>query len=272
MNELGLQLGVVLPWFVTGPEQNYARVSVPAEHAAAWDGLISDAIRRCYISDDRLRERAETAGSTRAEILAALLPDAGSVMSGDFGEIVGYLYLASRQRGTPAIGPKRWRLKQDRTKAAPYSDVVQFVLPEWPAASADDLVVCGEVKAKATAGAFRPIANAIEGSLKDSTSRLTRTLIWLRERRLLEAFGEVTVGQLNRFINATEFPAYARQFHAIAIICSNLVDAELADLVPANIPPNCALVVISIPSLRTIYTTVYEAVRASVAIEAQPLP
>jgi hypothetical protein len=266
VDELGLQINAVLPWFVVEPGQQYTRVSVPPEHATTWNAVLCDAVRRCYISDERLVARAEATHSTRAEILEAVLPDAGAVMSGDFGEIIGYIYLASREQATAVIGPKRWRLKQDRTKSAPGSDVVQLVLPQWPNATANDRVVCGEVKAKATDSTFTPIANAIAGSLKDSTSRLGRTLVWLRERRLLEDLGTVTVDQLNRFINATEFPAYSRQFHAIAVICSNLVDAELADLVPGGIPPGCALAVISIPNLQNTYTTVYEAVLDSVAI------
>jgi HamA len=268
VNEIGLQIDAVLPWFVVEPGQNYTRVSVSPEHAATWDEVLRDAVRRCYISDEKLATRANATHSSQAEILATVLPNPGSVMSGDFGEIVGYIYLASREQATSVIGPKRWRLKQDRTKPAPGSDVVQLILPEWPEATVDDRVVCAEIKAKATAGPFTPITNAIEGSQKDSTSRLTRTLVWLRERRLLDDFGSVTIEQLNRFINATEFPPYTRQFHAVAVICSNLVEGELATLVPNDIPPGCALAVLSIPDLRETYTTVYAAVLDSVATAA----
>jgi hypothetical protein len=80
----------------------------------------------------------------------------------------------------------------------------------------------------------------------------------------LEDIGGVTIAQLNRFINATEFPAYTQQFHAIAVICATLVHDELAAVVPAMIPADCALVVISVPNLQNTYTTVYEAVRESV--------
>lgn len=271
MNELGLQLGTVLPWFIVTPQQQYTRVSVTPAQVATWAVVLRDAFRRAYISDQLLTERAAATQSTRATILAAKLPAAGAVMSGDFGEIVGYIYLASRAQGAIPIGPKRWRLKQDRTKPAPGSDVVQFILPEWPGASTADRLVCAEVKAKATASTFRPMAKAIEGSQLDSTSRLTRTLVWLRERALLDDIGAVTSAQLGRFINATEFPAYAREFHAIAVICTSLVEIELATHVPANIPANCALVVISVPDLRNTYTTVYQAVRESVGGNAPNL-
>ena len=100
------------------------------------------------------------------------------------------------------------------------------------------------------------------------TSRLSRTLVWLRERALLEDIGGVTLQQLDRFINATEFPPYAREFYAIAVICFNLVEQELTKLVSGDIPANCALVVISIPNLLNTYTTVYEAVQESVVVNA----
>ena len=267
MQELGLQVATVTPWFTVEPQQHYTRVTVSAEQVANWADLLSDAVRRCYISDEKLAERAEATHSTPAEILASKLPDPGSVMSGDFGEIVGYIYLASREQEV-ASGPKRWRLKQDRLKAAPYSDVVQFVLPQWPQATDHDRVICAEVKAKATAGNFSPIVRAIEGSQKDSTSRLARTLIWLRERARGEDIGTITLEKLDRFINATEHPQYARSFHAIAVVCTGLVEDELTTI-PAEMPEGCALVVIWIPNLRDTYTAVYEATQQSVAAIAQ---
>jgi hypothetical protein len=270
VNELGLEIGTVLPWFVVEPQHGYTRVTVSAQHAATWDGLLCDAVRRCYISDRQLADAAEAKKASHGAIVAALLPDPGPVMSGDFGEIVGYLYLASRNVLT--IGPKKWRLKQDRTKPAPHSDIVQLVLPQWPQASPEDVLVCGESKAKSTAGNFSPITDAITGSQKDRTSRLSRTLVWLRERVLLHDIGSVTIDQLNRFINGTEFPSHTREFHAIAVICSNLVEAELATIVPANIPQGCALAVISVPDLQNTYTTVYEAVHGSVVNAPTPEP
>jgi len=269
MIELGLPPAVAAQWFVTQPQQGFTRINVAAGVAATWGLVLRDAFRRAYISDQRLQTSAQATQQTRATVLAARLPDAGAVMSGDFGEIVGYMYLASRHPNQPTIGPKRWRLKQDRTKAAPGSDVVQFVLPAWPNAGEQDRLVCAEVKAKATSGPFRPIATAIEGSQLDSTSRLTRTLVWLRERALTDDIGAVSIAQLDRFINATEFPAYAREFHAVAVICTNLVEEEIATLVPAEIPDGCAVVVVSVPQLRDTYTSVYEGVHASVA-EALP--
>jgi hypothetical protein len=269
MFELGLHPAVAAPWFVTQPQQGFTRINVAADTAATWGVVLRDAIRRAYISDQKLLNSAQASQQTRAVVLASKLPDPGSVMSGDFGELVGYMYLASRNPLEPTIGPKKWRLKQDRTKAAPKSDVVQFVLPAWPNAGEQDRLVCAEIKAKATAGSFAPIADAIVGSQLDSTSRLTKTLVWLRERALTDDIGAVSIAQLDRFINATDFPAYSREFHAIAVICTNLVEAEVATLVPADIPTGCGVVIISVPHLRDTYTAVYQGAHGSV-VDALP--
>ena len=73
-------------------------------------------------------------------------------MAGDFGEILVMLYHAALEQPTEILGPKKWRLKQDRTKPAPYSDVVHFVVPSWPQSSDQDRILCSEVKTKSTAG------------------------------------------------------------------------------------------------------------------------
>ena len=100
MNDLGLEIDTVVPWFAVEPQAGYTRVAVAAEYTTTWDDILCDAVRRCYISDEQLAERAHMANTTPAEIVAALLPDPGSIMSGDFGEIVGYIYLASREVAT----------------------------------------------------------------------------------------------------------------------------------------------------------------------------
>jgi hypothetical protein len=185
-------------------------------------------------------------------------------MSGDFGEIVGYIYLAAVNGGA-VVGPKRWRLKEDRTKSAPYSDIVQLVLPHWPAPSVDDSLVCAEVKAKATSGSWAPLGAAIAGMNKDRTSRLSKTLVWLRERAISDDIGAVTIAQLDRYINAIEFPPYTRRFSAVAVICSDLVDHELDGFTPPALPADCALIVVDVPHLQETYTAVYEAAHTSVA-------
>ena len=161
------------------------------DHVKRWAKELGLAVRRCYLSDTRLHERTKALGISPLAIIAARLPDASATMAGDFGEILAYFYQAAKEHPATAIGPKKWRLKQDRAKPAPRSDVVHFVLPTWPTPSDDDVVLCSEVKTKSTKSKFSPIKSAIEDSAKDRTSRLAKTLVWLRERAMTEDLGDV---------------------------------------------------------------------------------
>jgi hypothetical protein len=246
----------------------YVLVRVSDEHAKAWAGVLGVAVRRCYVSDAIVEERAKAVGLSEEEIIAARLPDAGSTMAGDFGEILVYFYQAAQELPASAHGPRKWRLKQDRTKPAPHSDVVHFVLPSWPTSSENDLLLCSEVKTKSTNGASSPIKSAIEDSAKDRTSRLARTLMWLRERALLEP-SDVQLAQLERFINVTDHPAAKRRFRAVAVICKSLVDEELG-AAPSDVSPDYTVVVIAVPDLKKTYTSVFEA--AAKAVPSAPAP
>ena len=183
-------------------------------------------------------------------------------MAGDFGEILIYAYQAARALPRATIGPKKWKLKETRTKAAPYSDVVQFILPSWPIPSAQDEVLCAEVKLKSTVSPFNPIQAALEGCEKDRTSRLSKTLEWLKDRAISENLGEVQLAHLNRFINATDHPAAIKRFRAVAVICENLVNAELPNA-PQESSTEYELVVVAVPNLHAVYNAVFQAAKDS---------
>lgn len=275
MNELGLNVLDFVQLFPHEGESPYFIVRLSEEGAHRLATTIRDAVRRCYISDDALQRRATelapslggTAESRQAKIIDAKLPGPGSTMSGDFGEILVYIYQATQAHPHIAFGPKKWRLKQDRTKPAPYSDVVQFILPRWPTPSTDDVLLCAEVKSKATPGAFSPIEKAIEDCARDRMSRLTKTLIWLKERAISENLGAVQIAHLNRFINANDHPHADKRFRAVAVICSSFEAEELIKA-PREARPEYTLVVISVPNLHKFYTAVFEAVRSSILPEA----
>jgi hypothetical protein len=266
MQELGLDLAEVRKFFVDEHDQPFLLIKVPGDVAAGWAELLGVPGRRCYLSDEFLAANAARTGRDPADVIAAKLPDPGAVMSGDFGEILTALYLASMSHPADVRDPKKWRLKEDRTKPAPRSDVVQFVVQEWPTASIDDKVICAEVKTKSTNSAFTPIANAIAGSQMDRDGRLAKTLVWLRDRAHGEDLGTVSIPLLDRFIKATDHPPATHEFRAVAVICSSLVENEIAD---ADIPPSedCTLVVISVPDLKANYQAFYEAIIQSADLE-----
>jgi hypothetical protein len=270
MNELGLDANHVLTWFPHERDEPYTLVRISEVNANGWAAALCDAVRRCYLPDSLLESQAGaleadlqgTFETRQAEIIKSRLPDPSATMAGDFGEILIYAYLAARALPRVTIGPKKWRLKQDRTKPAPCSDVVHFILPAWPAASDQDEVWCAEVKMKSTDGGSTPIQDAIADCEKDRTSRLSRTLQWLKERALTENLGEVQIAHLNRFINATDNPAATKRFRAVAVICENLVNAELPNA-PQQASPDYELVVVGVPNLHAVYNAVFAAAKAS---------
>jgi hypothetical protein len=115
---------------------------------------------------------------------------------------------------------------------------------------------------KSTDGGSTPIQDAIADCEKDRTSRLSRTLQWLKERALTENLGEVQIAHLNRFINATDNPAATKRFRAVAVICENLVNAELPNA-PQQASPDYELVVVGVPNLHAVYNAVFAAAKAS---------
>ncbi len=191
-------------------------------------------------------------------------------MSGDFGEILAAICQASRVFPEQVIDPLKWRLKQDRLKASPYTDVLQMVLPKWPKSSEDDRLLCAEVKAKATRGGSKPLQTAVEGARKDRDRRMNKTLIWLKERALDTGLGDMTIDQLDRFIQSDAHSTFKREFQAVVVLCSSLVCAEIADI-NSFLSDDIPVVVIVVDDLKQTYQAVFEAVVASAADMDAPL-
>jgi hypothetical protein len=267
-NDLGLPYSATAGWFSAHKTPSYVFVSVTKEHATALPAALGMAIRRCYISDDKVSTQA-VHYPPATNVIAAALPDPGSVMSGEFGEILTYFYQGATALPTPAVGLRRWHLKQDRNKPAPYSDVVHLVLPHWPAPSATDTVLCSEVKAKSSKSPFEPIKKAIEGCETDRTSRLAGTLVWLRERAITGATEGASVAQLNRFIDTAGLPPTVKKFRAVAVVCDTLVSAEAAKA-PVNPSPDYEVVIISVPKLKETYEAAYKTAMSAVPPTAKP--
>ncbi|WP_417377263.1 Hachiman antiphage defense system protein HamA [Gimesia maris] len=246
-------------WFGNVAANGYTHLDVPVAQAGKFASLLGLSIRRCYLSDQSLSTLLDGNDSSEQELIAACLPDRGSTMAGDFGELLAYVFHLADNGNLNLCGPKKWRLKDNRRKPSPMSDVVQFSLPNWPTASEHDLLFCSEVKIKSTRSKFRPITQALEHSRKDRASRLAKTLVWLRERTILGEDTDVDREQLDRFIKAAENPAFSKSFKAVAVVCNGLIQDELVTDPPVN-DPHHRVVVIGIPELKETYQQVFEAV------------
>lgn len=266
MLDLDLDIESLIGSFPHEVDSPFVLVRVPEDEADAWLETLVHGIRRCYADDDFLEARSGERDVSRIEILSSLLPDPGSVMSGDFGEILVFVYQAATEHPEAVIGPKKWRLKQDRSKPAPYSDVVQFIVPAWPEASNEDRILCSEVKTKATNGSSTPISSAIEDCEKDRVGRLAETLVWFRERAMTGDLGTTSVAHLDRFIKATDHPPASKEFRAVAVLCSSVLDKEILSA-PGIKSSEYELVVVAVPDLKRRYEALFDAVRQSVSDE-----
>lgn len=262
VHELEVDLKAFAGIFSTIQSAPFAVVEIDAVSAAALAEQLGVPVRRCYISDETLQDRMAKTSAGAQEIIATTLPNRGSTMAGDFGEILTALFQAASEHPGKVLDPKKWRLKHDRTKPASGSDVVQMILPHWPVASDEDRIVCSEVKTKSTRGNSKPIKSAIADSEKDSSGRLLKTLNWLKERALNTGLSTVTVAQLDRFIHPVDHPEARREFRAVAVIAASLVTEELVGVMA---PPASerALIVISVPDLKANYELVYDAALVS---------
>jgi hypothetical protein len=265
MDELGFDFSTAATWFQHQQDHPFALVRLTTAQTAQLAGQIAVSVRRCYITDQQLTQSATTHGIQQAEVLASRMPDPGSTMAGDFGEILCYFYQSTKGLPAFSIGAKKWRLKQDRTKPAPRSDVVHFVMPARPNSSPNDIVLCAEVKLKSTPGVSTPITSAIEDSAKDRTSRLAATLVWLRERAMTEQLGDIDIPVLTRFINLVDHPPISKRFSAVAVICESLLATEL-QAAPTTPSLDYSLLVIGVPNLKRTYETVFAAGKAAVPV------
>jgi hypothetical protein len=265
MDELGFDFKTAVSWFQHQQDKPYALVKLTSEQTSLLTTQVAVAVRRCYITDELLTKSALNSGLGQAEILNSKFPDPGSTMAGDFGEILCYFYQSTKGLPAFSIGAKKWRLKQDRTKPAPRSDVVHFVMPSRPNSGPNDILLCAEVKLKSTASSFKPIDSAIKDSEKDRTSRLAETLVWLRERAMTEPLGDIDIPVLNRFINLVDHPPVEKLYSAVAIICESLLTKELKTA-PATSSTDYSLLVISVPNLKQTYEAVFAAGHATVPI------
>lgn len=222
-----------------------------------------------YIRDEDLQARISTFSSTKEQEFSEILPTEGHIKAGDFGEILSYFLFKERHQDKGVDGPRKWRWKQDKNVAAPYSDVILFSIKKKGKVSKNDLLISVESKVKATKGKdYHPIQAAVEGAEKDYVTRIATSLSWLRKKYKEESLKEGAekdklielVNIINRFIKSESVGKYSKKIKAIAIIDKNLFEAELKK--PVTIPKkkgmDLTVFAVSIKDLKSAYEKVFE--------------
>ena len=263
MQNLDIDLALTKALFVSVQDDPYVMIEVSDEAALELVRILPTPFRQFYVSDDELDRVHLSSQIPKNDLVKLKLPNAGATMSGDFGEMLTAVMQGALAHPLEVIDPKKWRYKQDRTKPAPKSDVVQFALPIWPDSSKQDKLVCSEVKAKALKGTSNPVKSAIEDSKKDENGRLASTLSWLREKAIFHEEKEMVL-RLNRFINADAHPQAAYEYRAVAVISADLVPNETSAITKATIG-DAVLIIVSVPNLKTTYSAVFDAIAETVA-------
>lgn len=236
-----------------------------------WDefiGKLPIPYKDCYIPDKELEQRIRSFSSTKEKELSEILPSIGNIQSGDFGEILSYFLFKERFKKRNVDGPKKWRWKQERNVAAPYTDVILFSIKKTGKPSKDDLLISVESKMKATASSsYHPIEKAIEGAERDSVSRIANSLSWLRKKYKDESLKENApvsklkelVDSIERFIKSETVGEYSKQIKAVAFVDKTFFKDEVEKTVtiPAIHGATFEVVVVSIKDLQKAYENVF---------------
>lgn len=247
--------------FFEKTNNGYLILKLKAEQRDAFLSIIPQEYRKCYITDKKIEELLSThSGKVSAKkIIQSKIPDPGSVMAGEFGEITAYFVLMGKYLPLKLFAPKKWRWKIDRNKALPFTDIIMFHINKKP--SDEDLIMSAEVKTKSTKHTKNPIQQAVKGVQNDNISRLARTLRWLKDIHTSVEPNPVKIEYLDRLINSQEdkYGKYTKHFKAVAVIDSSFLDNDLKEEIEdPDMDGDFEIIVISIDTLKEVYEDTYK--------------
>ena len=226
--------------------------------------------REAYIKEEKLVEIVNEFGTSRKQEIEERLPKTADVKAGDFGEILTY-YLA-REVWHPDVNvcPMKWRLKDKKDAASPYTDVLVFK-SDPNGANPNDTMFSFEAKVRATvpsghypnkkgykAGKEQCVfIDAVIDAHKDRVSRAAESINYLLTR--CKDLGlKVEYKQVYRYAEPFNTVTYQKLFTAVAIIDSAFTAKQLAKL-PNDLfatYPNIRVFFVPITGLQALYENV----------------
>jgi len=198
-----------------------------------WDAFVNKLpgdFRLCYISDNKLNDRATKASLTASDFLEKyVVPSEPTIKSGDFGELLSFFAVRENfeKKGIILIAPRKWRWKDNKDLAAPGVDSVLFHIVNPKKLTDKDLLVTIESKMKAVKSKKHRIQEAIDHASKDKLSRLSKTLIWFEEK-YAKLGKEKPRKMVQRFNDPATYGNFRKQHKAIVILDSTLEAGETA--------------------------------------------
>ena len=214
----------------------------------------------CYISIEELKTKKDILNITYDEILKSYFPDKPHIVSGDFGEILGYYFFHSLSLPKKLKAPKKWRWKESKNKPTPFTDIVLFYKKETKP-NKKDMILSVEVKTRSTSYQGNPIKKAIEGTKKDLT-RLTQAIDWFREKAVKEA-NQNDIEYYERFLNPDIYGEYLKKYNALIVIDKELLnkkEKKESDFYKID-SDNISIYILSIAKLKEYYQNFYKEMR-----------
>lgn len=202
--------------------------------------------REAYIKEEKLVQIVKDYGTRRRDEINERLPKAPDVVAGDFGEILTYYLVKEVLRTDATFFPMKWRLKDKKDAASPYTDVIVFKL-DPNGASPKDAMYTYEVKlrSKAPYGNYSATKGYLSGkkqcvfidavcdAYKDHVSRAGESILYLRTRcKDLDLKDEYE--KIKRFTKPFCTVKYDKECSAVAIVDSSFKDMQIAKI-PADL-------------------------------------
>jgi len=227
--------------------------------------------REAYIKEDKLNKIVEDFGTTRQHEITERLPKKADVLAGDFGEILTYYLSTEIWHPDATVCPMKWRLKDKKDAASPYTDVIIFQGDEGNA-QPDDAMYSFEAKVRSTSpsghypdksgyksGKEQCIfVDAVMDADKDRISRAAESIQYLLTR--CKDLGlKAEYKSLYRFAEPYNTVTYQKLFTAVAIIDSDFTSKQFSKI-PSDLftaYPNIRVFFVPIKNLRALYESVF---------------
>ncbi len=219
--------------------------------------------RQSYYSDEDLDYEVNEGINTREKAIENKLPTTPNLRSGEFSEILMFFLSCKVLCSDANVTPIKWRWKEHRDAPCHLTDIALLKCNNSENPSTEDYFFSMEVKSAAT-----PIGNrskesrfndAIEGALKDKTSRVGKMVAYLTTKYSKERNAEAAK-IAKRFDDGTTVQ-YQRRFSAAVVSERNSLQYHIANIVASNKAKadteHIALFAVPMQDLKTIYETMY---------------
>ena len=204
---------------------------------------------RCYIDPSHLHTLAESQGDSPAKLLEdQILPDSGTMKSGDSGEILARSVL--RERGDLPVFPVyRWRSRSKRDDTVRGPDLLGYVISDFEQPSDEDVLYICEVKTRASTIKPSIVLDAFQGATENYISDLKNHLFFARQK-LLQQGDEEGELRLSRFAHPHNHPYIRRLVPCVVHNDQTWDDSYLSELpVRHGLSDEVEVVVICVPDL-----------------------